>query len=57
MPPKGRRGSLEDMALRKTLPHCRPETRRCCSAGSRVQAEALRPKGESLARSMASSRS
>ena len=57
MPPKGRRGSLATMALRKTPPHCSSETRRCCSAGSRVQAEAARPKGVSLAISMASSRS
>ena len=57
MPPKGRRGSLATMALRKTAPHCSSAMRRCCSAGSRVQAEAARPKGVSLAISMASSRS
>ncbi len=54
MPPKGRRGSLATIALRKTPPHWSSATRRCCSTGSRVQAEAARPKGVSLAISMAS---
>ena len=45
MPPKGRRGSLATIALRKTAPHWSSETRRCCSAGSRVHAEAAEAEG------------
>ena len=56
MPPKGRRGSLLTMPLMKTAPASMPATRRSISAGSRVQADAPRPKRLRLASEIPSSR-
>jgi len=54
MPPKGMRGSEAVMALMKTWPTSRPLANSCCSASSLVHPLAPRPKGLSLATSIAS---